>query len=159
LYAWPSIHSYALVPLPGPWCVSATMDTGSGEFTALRAPIHPTAGKWCSEEASRQPEGHVGLGRGRALRETGTDSVDGHHARLAPLAQAAPGREIEEDTPEGFEKPKQLLGLLVDSISLGKSQQEGRAEVRITYRFGPSPASDAESDGSFMPALKKGSRS
>jgi hypothetical protein len=135
------------------------MDTGSGEFTALRAPIHPTAGKSCSEVASRQPEGHVGLGRGRALGETGTDGADGHHARLAPLAQAAPGREIEEDTPEGFEKPKQLLGLLVDSISLGKSQQEGRAEVRITYRFGPSPASDAESDGSFMPALKKGRES
>jgi hypothetical protein len=37
-----------------------------------------------------------------------------------------------------------------------RSQQEGRAEVRITYRFGPPPDSDAESDLS-MPGLKKGS--
>ena len=60
--------------------------------------------------------------------------------------------------PEGFEKRKQLIGLLVESISLGRSQQEGRAEVRITYRFGPPPAPDAESDLS-MPGLKNGSRS
>src|SRR5215212_205910 len=68
-------------------------------------------------------------------------------------------REVEEDTPEGFEKRKQLVGLLVESISLGKSQEGGRAEVQITYRFGPPPASDAESDDSFMPGLKNGSRS
>jgi hypothetical protein len=63
----------------------------------------------------------------------------------------------EEDISEGFEKRKQLAGLLVESISLGKSQQVGRAEVQITYRFGP--PSDAESDDSFMPGLKNGSRS
>jgi site-specific DNA recombinase len=66
--------------------------------------------------------------------------------------------EVEEDTPEGFEKRKQLVGLLVESISLGRSQQEGRAEVRITYRFGPPPDPDAGSDLS-MPGLKNGSRS
>ena len=65
--------------------------------------------------------------------------------------------EIEEDTPEGFEKRKQLIGLLVKSISLGKSQQEGRAEVLITYRFGPSPAPDAESEEDLsMPVVKNG---
>ncbi|HYQ84392.1 MAG TPA: hypothetical protein VEP28_10375, partial [Rubrobacter sp.] len=68
--------------------------------------------------------------------------------------------EVEEDTPEGFEKRKQLIGLLVESISLGRSQQEGRAEVQITYRFGPPPASDAESySGSSMPHFKNGNRS
>jgi hypothetical protein len=51
-----------------------------------------------------------------------------------------------------------LVGLLVELISLGRSQQEGRAEVQVTYRFGPPPASDAESDLS-MPGLKNGSRS
>jgi hypothetical protein len=45
-----------------------------------------------TEEANRQHEGHAGLGRGRALGETGTYGADGHHARLAPLAQAAPCR-------------------------------------------------------------------
>lgn len=45
----------------------------------------------------------------------------------------------------------------MESISLGKRQQDGRTEVQTTYRFGPSPASDAESDeGSSMPVLKNG---
>jgi hypothetical protein len=70
--------------------------------------------------------------------------------------EARPLDEIEEDTPEGFEKRKQLVGLLVGSISLGKSQESGRAEVQITYRFGPPLVSDAESDDSFMPGLKNG---
>jgi site-specific DNA recombinase len=68
--------------------------------------------------------------------------------------------EVEEDTPEGFEKRKQLFGLLVESISLGRSQQEGgRAEIQITYRFGPPPDSDAKSDGLSMPHFKNGSLS
>ena len=67
--------------------------------------------------------------------------------------------EVEEDTPEGFEKRKQLVGLLVESISLGRSQQEGRAEVQITYRFGPPSASDAESEDLSMPHFKNGNRS
>ena len=86
-----------------------------------------------------------------------TALTDTTHAWLLSLGWRLD--EIEEDTPEGFEKRKQLIGLLVKSISLGKSQQEGRAEVQITYRFGPPPASDAESGGSFMPDLKNGRRS
>ena len=66
--------------------------------------------------------------------------------------------EVEEDTSEGFEKRKQLVGLLVESISLGRSQQEGdRTEVQITYRFGPPPDSASESDGLSMPYFKNGS--
>ena len=69
-------------------------------------------------------------------------------------------REVEEDTPEGFEKRKQLVGLLVESISLGKNQEGGRAEVQITYRFGPPPDSVSESEEDLsMPVVKNGSRS
>jgi site-specific DNA recombinase len=86
-----------------------------------------------------------------ALRDT-------THAWLLSLRQRL--EEVEEATPEGFEKRKQLVGLLVESISLGKSQQEGRAEVQITYRFGPPSASDAESEEDLsMPVVKNGSRS
>jgi hypothetical protein len=66
--------------------------------------------------------------------------------------------EVEEDTPEAFGKRKQLVRLLVESISLGKRQQDGRAEVQITYRFGPPPASETESDPSTS-VLKNGSLS
>ena len=65
--------------------------------------------------------------------------------------------EVEEDTPKGFKKRKQLVGLLVEAISLGRSQQEGRPEVQITYRFGPPPDSDGESDALSTPGLKNGS--
>ena len=84
--------------------------------------------------------------------------TDTTHAWLLSLRQRL--EEVEDDTPEGFEKRKQLVGLLVESISLGKSQQEGRAEVQITYGFGPSPAPDAESEEDLsMPVVKNGSRS
>ena len=42
---------------------------------------------------------------------------------------------------------------------LGKRQQDGRAKIQIPYRFDPPPASDAESDDSFMPGLKNGRES
>ncbi len=75
------------------------------------------------------------------------------------LDRLAKASKVEHETSEGFEKRRQLVGLLVESISLGKSQQEGRTEIQITYRFGPPPASDVESDGSFMPDFKNGNRS
>ncbi len=89
----------------------------------------------------------------RRERTTLTDTT---HAWLLSLGRRL--AEIEEDTPEGFVKRKQLVGLLVESISLGRSQQEGRAEVQITYRFGP-PDSASEPDGLFVPHFKNGSRS
>jgi|SRR5215210_141390 len=83
---------------------------------------------------------------------------DTTHAWLVSLRRSLD--EVEEDTPEAFGKRKQLVGLLVESISLGRSQESGRAEVRVTYRFGPPPAPDAESySGSSMPGFKNGSRS
>jgi len=68
--------------------------------------------------------------------------------------------ESDEDTPEGLEKRKQLVRLLVESISLGKNQQEGCAEGQITYRFGAPSAPDTESSSdSSMPVLRNGRES
>jgi site-specific DNA recombinase len=71
--------------------------------------------------------------------------------------------EVEEDTPEGFEKRKQLVGLLVAEVTVGKKPEDGRTEVRITYRFGPPPASGSAGSpsqgGLFVPDVKNGSRS
>jgi hypothetical protein len=91
-------------------------------------------------------------------RHERTALTDTTHAWLLSLRRCLD--EIEEDTPEAFGKRKQLVGLLVESISLGKSQQEGRAEVQITYRFGPPPASDSASEEDLsMSVVKNGSRS
>jgi hypothetical protein len=91
-------------------------------------------------------------------RRERTALTDTTHAWLLSLMKRLD--EVEENTSEGFGKRKQLVGLLVESISLGKSQQERRAEVQITYRFGPPPASDTESEEDLsMPVVKNGSRS
>jgi site-specific DNA recombinase len=91
-------------------------------------------------------------------RRERTALTDTTHAWLLSLRQRLD--EVEDDTPEGFEKRKQLVGLLVESISLGKSHQEGRAEVQVTYRFGSPPDSDTESEEDLsMPVVKNGSRS
>jgi hypothetical protein len=80
--------------------------------------------------------------------------TDTTHAWLLSLRRRL--EQVEEATPEGFEMRKRLVGLLVESTSLGKSQQEGRAEVQITYSFGPPPASDTEVDELSMPVVKNG---
>jgi hypothetical protein len=91
----------------------------------------------------------------RQERKSLTDTT---HAWLLSLGRRL--AEVEEDTPEGFEKRKQLVGLLVESISLGRNEQEGgRAEIQITYRFGPPPDSASQSDGLSMPHFKNGNRS
>jgi hypothetical protein len=61
--------------------------------------------------------------------------MDTTHAWLLSLGRRL--AEVEEDTTEASGKRKQLVGLLVESISPGKRQQDGRAELPITYRFGP----------------------
>ena len=91
-------------------------------------------------------------------RQERTALTDTKHAWLLSLRRRL--AEVEEDTPEAFGKRKQLVRLLIESISLGKRQQDGRAETQITYRFEPPPASDAESiEDSSMSVLKKGSLS
>jgi site-specific DNA recombinase len=44
--------------------------------------------------------------------------------------------EVEGDTEDTFEKRRELVKLLVVRITAGKDE-EGRPDVRITYRFGP----------------------
>ena len=65
---------------------------------------------------------------------------------MARRAQAAPGRRVEEDTNEAFLARRQLAKLLVAGIAAGNRREDGGAEIRITYRFGP-PPSDTAGDG------------
>ena len=67
--------------------------------------------------------------------------------------------EVEEDTPEAFQERKQLVGLLVQSNSVGKRDEDGRTEIQITYRFGPPPASEEPEEDSSVVHLKNGSLS
>ena len=84
--------------------------------------------------------------------------ADTTHAWLLSLRQRL--AEVEEDTPEGFQERKQLVGLLMQSIWVGKRDDDGRTEIRITYRFGPPPAPEGGPTGKLsMPQLKNGSRS
>jgi site-specific DNA recombinase len=87
-----------------------------------------------------------------------TALTDTTHAWLISLRRRL--SEIEEDTVAAFRERKQLVGLLVQSVTLGKRQEDGRAEVQITYRFGPPPTSNKESDYDLsMSVFRKGSRS
>ena len=67
--------------------------------------------------------------------------------------------EIEEDTPEAFRERKQLVGLLVQSISVGKREEDGRTEIQITYRFGPPSTSEVLEQDRSMVHIKNGSLS
>jgi site-specific DNA recombinase len=84
--------------------------------------------------------------------------TDTTHAWLLSLKRRLV--EVEQDTPEAFGERKQLVRLLVKSISLGKRRDDGRAEIQITYRFGPPPPSEGESvEGLSMLHFKNGSLS
>jgi site-specific DNA recombinase len=56
--------------------------------------------------------------------------------------------EVEEDTAEAFEKRRALVKLLVERIDVGRDE-DGRTQVRTTYRFGPpgETAEQGEEDG------------
>jgi site-specific DNA recombinase len=82
--------------------------------------------------------------------------TDTTHAWLLSLRRRV--AEVEKDTPEAFRERRQLVELLVESISVGKQDDE-RAEIQITYRFGPPPGlSEAPEDTSVV-HLKNGSLS
>jgi len=49
--------------------------------------------------------------------------------------------DVDEDTDEAFEKRRELAKLLLDKITVERGE-DGRAEVRITYRFGPPAGED-----------------
>jgi hypothetical protein len=44
--------------------------------------------------------------------------------------------EVEGDSPEAYQKRRELVKLLVAGITAGK-HDDGSPDVRITYRFGP----------------------
>lgn len=45
--------------------------------------------------------------------------------------------EAEGDTQEAFRKRRHLVKLLVEGITAGEKGEDGKIEVRITYRFDP----------------------
>jgi hypothetical protein len=65
--------------------------------------------------------------------------------------------EIEEDTDEAFQARQQLVKLLVKAISADKCPEDGRTEIRITYRFGPPPTSKDYPEDSSVASFKNGS--
>jgi hypothetical protein len=80
------------------------------------------------------------------------------HAWLVALRERI--AEVEEDTEEVFQARRQLVKLLVQSITVGKKHEDGTIEVRITYRFGPPSSPPAEAGGELSVAgFKNGSRS
>jgi hypothetical protein len=84
--------------------------------------------------------------------------TDTTHAWLLSLWRRV--AEVEKDTPEAFRERRQIVELLVQSILVGK-QDDGRAEIQVTYRFGPPPApelSEAPEDASML-QFKNGSLS
>ena len=91
-------------------------------------------------------------------RRTHQELAEAAHAWLVALRERI--ADVEEDTEEAFRVRRQLVKLLVQSITLGKRREDGRIEVRITYRFGPSSPSPAEAGGELVvPSVKNGSRS
>ena len=90
-------------------------------------------------------------------RRERTALTDTTHAWLLSLRRRV--AEAEEDTEEAFRERRQLVKLLVNSISVGKRQEDGRAEIQITYRFGPPASSGASEEDSSVGAFKNGSRS
>ncbi len=51
-------------------------------------------------------------------------------------------QEVEADTQEAFDKRRELVRLLVEEITVGRTE-EGRPKVDIIYRFGPPAAESA----------------
>ena len=58
--------------------------------------------------------------------------------------------EVEEDTEDAFGKRRELVRLLVESITVGRNE-DGQIEVQTTYRFSP-PAEEMGTDdaGEFV---------
>jgi site-specific DNA recombinase len=68
-------------------------------------------------------------------------------AAAASWLAALRGRlhEVEEDTEEAYRVRRQLVQLLVAGITAGRGE-DGRPNIRITYRFGP-PSADVGGSG------------
>jgi hypothetical protein len=90
-------------------------------------------------------------------RRERTALTDTTHAWLLSLKQRIAG--VEENTQEVFRERRQLVKLLVDSISVGKRQEDGRVKIQITYRFGPPSSSGVPEEDSFVASFKNGNTS
>jgi hypothetical protein len=84
-------------------------------------------------------------------------------AWLAVLRQRL--AEVEEETEEAFCARRQLVKFLVAGITAGNRREDGSAEIRITYRFGPPGGVSDDSqdllagDYSFVGSLMNGNLS
>ena len=103
------------------------------------------------------------------------DSVEGELSQKREQAEIADSTEawlralqgrvadVEDGTRESFRASRQLVRLLVAEVTVGKKPENGETEVRITYRFGPPPASGSAGSpsqgGVVGDALKNGSLS
>jgi hypothetical protein len=69
------------------------------------------------------------LGRAQPVTQSRCSAHPPHCPRIA---------KVDEDTEEAFGARRQLVKLLMHSITVGKRHEEdGGIEERITYRFGP----------------------
>jgi hypothetical protein len=79
----------------------------------------------------------------QSQRREQAELADTTYAWLTALRERL--EEIEEDTPEAFLKRQQLVRLLVEEITIGKSE-DGKTTAEVTYRFGPP---DGITDGKY----------
>jgi chromosome segregation ATPase len=79
----------------------------------------------------------AGLGETRKVAESAAEW-------LLTLRERA--SEVEADTPEAFQKRRELVRLLVERITTDRDEN-GHKRVEITYRFGPPP------EESFVPSV------
>jgi hypothetical protein len=89
-----------------------------------------------------------------------TELTETAHAWLLALQERL--AEVEEDNEVAFRARRQLVKLLVQSITVGKKDEDGGIEVRITYRFGPPSPPPAEAAGGeelVVAGFRNGSRS
>src|SRR5215208_5152059 len=111
---------------------------------------------------TRQPPPPPSVHRRRVVAEAGASRDRRQYRGLAPRAAGARSG-VEDGTKEGFRARRQLERLLVVEVTVGKKLENGETEVRITYRFGPPPASGASGypsqGGMFGDALKNGRES
>ena len=89
-------------------------------------------------------------------RRERTALTESAHAWLLLLRRRL--AEVEEDTPEAFRERKHLVELLVETVSVGK-QDDGRAEIQVTYRFGPPSVSRVSEEALSIVHRKNGKAS
>ena len=88
-----------------------------------------------------------------AKRLAAKQAEKGRYVRLYTLRERV--AKVEEDTQEAFRVRRQLVRLLVPDCKVGKSPEDGKIRIRITYRFGE----PGESSDSFIGGEENGSLS